>query len=297
MFQAKLSTTTHLEDAFRVIRPDKITHPLPARRTAPANTPHPTSETEVLCCATSIINEDGNHVAGGGVWFGINDARNISFQPNPNEHTSKVTGALGALLLLIQRTPPDERLRIHLNDDNIIRNLTKRLNSNENLDWFHVGDGEIYRALVAKLKPRSAITILEKWQKDRPTANQKEALKLAKSALDTPQQRELAIVIDPAFMLRGQRLSAGTQRSFYQNLISLHVQKNYSPKASLTSNITATQQSVKDLWDATPTPPQLWKSIRSCDIPKNIRNFIRKLGKCWHDQIVLINGCQDTIDG
>ena len=256
VFQARLSTTTHLEDAFRVIRPDKTTHPLPAKRAAPANAPNPMRETEVLCCATSKINENGYHVAGGGVWFGINDTRNISFQPNPNEHTSKVTGALGALLLLFQRSPPDEKLRIHLNDDNIIRNLTKRLDSNEDLDWFHVSDGDLYRALVAKLKSRSAITILEKWQKDRPTANQKEALKLAESALDTPQ-RELALDIDPAFMLRGQRLSAGTQRSFYQNLISLHVQKHYSPKAFLTNNIAATQRSVKDLWDATPTPPQL----------------------------------------
>ena len=82
-------------------------------------------------------------------------------------------------------------------------------------------------------------------------------------------------------MLRGQRLSAGTQQSFYQNLISLHVQKHYSPKASLTNNIAATQRSVKDLWDATPTPPQLWKSIRSRDIPKNIRNF---LWKCLHNK-------------
>ena len=109
-------------------------------------------ETEVLCCATSIINEDGDYVAGGGIWFGINDARNISFQPNPNEQTSKITGALGALLLLIQRTPPDENLRIHLNDDNIIWNLTKRLDNNEDLDWFHVSDGDLSRALVAKLK-------------------------------------------------------------------------------------------------------------------------------------------------
>ena len=152
MFRAKLLTTIHLEDAFYVIRLDKTTHPFPARRTALANFPHPVRETEVLCCATSIINEDGDYVAGGGIWFGINDARNISFQPNPNEQTSKITGALGALLLLIQRTPPDENLRIHLNDDNIIRNLTKRLDNNEDLDWFHVSDGDLSRALVAKLK-------------------------------------------------------------------------------------------------------------------------------------------------
>ena len=35
------------------------------------------------------------------------------------------------------------------------------------------------------------------------------------------------------------------------------------------------------LWDATPTPPQLWKSTRSRDIPKNVRNF---LWKCLHNR-------------
>ena len=280
-FHAKLTTTTYLEDAFCIIRPDKTSHPLPARRGPLANMPHPTAEIEVLCCATFKINDDGNYIAGGCAWFGANDARNIAFQPTPTEHTSGTTGALGALLLLIQRAPADENLRIHLNDENVIRNLTKRLDSNEDLDWYHLGDSNLYRALVAKLKSRSANTIFEKWQKDKLTDNQKEALKLAKIALDNPQLREVVTEIDPAFLLRGQRLAAGTQRSFYQNLVSLHIQKHYSPKASLLNNIAATQRSVKNLWDATPTPPQLWKSIRSRDVPKNVRNF---LWKCLHNK-------------
>ena len=281
VFRVNLMEVSHLENAFRIIRPDTTSHPLPARRAAPPNPPHPTAVTEVLCCATSMINDDGNYIAGGCVWFGANDTRNISFQPTPSDHTSKTTGALGAMLLLLQRTASDVHLRIHINDKNIIQNLTKRLDDNEDLNWFHLGDSDLYRALVAKLKSRSADTTFEKWQEDKPTANQKEALELAKSALENPHQRDVAPEIDPSFSLRGQRLSAGTQRSFYQHLVTLHVQKHYSPKASLTNNIIATQRSVKDLWGATPTPPQLWKSTRSRDIPKNIRNF---LWKCLHNK-------------
>ena len=282
MFRANLIMATHLENAFHIIRPDKTSHPLPARRAALPNPPHPPAETEVLCCATSVINDDGHHIAGGCVWFGTNDARNFSFQPTPNELTSKTTGALGAMLLLLQRIAPDVHLKIHLDDKNIIQNLTKQLDTNEDLDWFHlVGDGDLYRALVAKLKSRSVDTTLEKWEKDKPTANQKEALELAKSALENPHLCNVATEIDPAFSLRGQRLLAGSQRSFYKHLVSLHIQKHYSPKVSLTNNILATQRSVKDLWGATPTPPQLWKSTWSRDIPKNIRNF---LWKCLHNK-------------
>ena len=281
VFRANLMEATHLENAFRIIRPDKTRHSLPARRAALPNSLHPSTETEVLCCSTSIINEDGNYIAGGCMWFGINDIRNISFQPTSTEHTSRTTGALGAMLLLLQRTAPDVHLRICLNDKNIILNLTKRLDINKDRDWFHLGDGELYRALAAKLKSRSANTTFEKWQDDKPNANQKEAFELAKSALENPLHREVTLEIDPAFLLRGQKLSTGTQRSFYQHLVTLHVQKHYSPKASLTNNIIATQRSVKDLWEATPTPPQLWKSTRSRDIPNNIRNF---LWKCLHNK-------------
>ena len=212
MFRANLIMVTHLENAFCIIQPDKSSHPLPARCAALPNPPHPSAETEVLCCATSVINDDGHHIAGRCVWFGTNDACNFSFQPTPNELTSKTTSALGAMLLLLQRIAPDVHLKIHLDDKNIIQNLTKQLDTNEDLDWFHlVGDGDLYRALVAKLKSRSADMTFEKWEKNKPTANQKEALELAKSAHENPHLCNVATEIDPAFSLRGQRLLAGTQ--------------------------------------------------------------------------------------
>ena len=72
---------------------------------------------------------------------------------------------------------------------------------------------------------------------------------------------------------------ARTQRSFYQNLVKLHIGKNYAPKMATKTNVATMQSATKELWGMTPTPHQLWKSIRSRDIPKNIRNF---LWKCLH---------------
>ena len=120
VFRANLISSTYLEEAFHIIRPDRTSHPLPARHGAPADPPHPLTEIEVFCCSTSIINEDGNYITGGGVWFSANNARNISFRPTSNENTSTTTGTLGTMLLLLQRTAPDTHLKIHLNDENII---------------------------------------------------------------------------------------------------------------------------------------------------------------------------------
>jgi len=280
-FRANLVTSTHLEDAFRIIRPDTRIHPLPARRRAIADQPHPPLEADVHCCASSMATQDGLHIIGGCAWFGETDAQNITLQLPPNECFSKTTGILGAMLLLLQSVEPEVHLRIHLNDDNILRNLTKQFGYNEDLDWFHVQDGNLYRALAAKLKSRSAHTSLVMWQKNKSSTQQEGALTLAKSSLNNPQPQELNLEVDPAFLLRGQRLSAGSQCSFYKNLVLLHTQKYYVPKASLTSNIVAAQQSIRLLLDITPSPPQLWKSIHSRDIPKNIRNF---LWKCLHNK-------------
>ena len=140
-FRANLVTSTHLEDAFRIIRPDTRIHPLPARRRAIADQPHPPLEADVHCCASSMATQDGLHIIGGCAWFGETDAQNITLQLPPNECFSKTTGILGAMLLLLQSVEPEVHLRIHLNDNNILRNLTKRFGYNEDLDWFHVQDG------------------------------------------------------------------------------------------------------------------------------------------------------------
>lgn len=66
VFRANLISSTYLEEAVCIIRPDRTSHPLPARHGAPADPPHSLTEIEVFCCSTSIINEDGNYIAGGG---------------------------------------------------------------------------------------------------------------------------------------------------------------------------------------------------------------------------------------
>lgn len=82
VFSPKLRLTTHLEDAFRIVRPKTVRHPNPDRPDDQcADPPHMLEGMNVFCGAASRINEDGEFISGGRAWFGQADDRNISFQP------------------------------------------------------------------------------------------------------------------------------------------------------------------------------------------------------------------------
>lgn len=171
-----------------------------------------------------------------------------------------------------RKTNPLDDLQVNMDDRNIAQNLTTRLDANEDLDWYNLQNSDLYRALAAKLKSHVGKTSFYIWKKSQKPEEAKHADSLAKSALTHPQQQEVNTDISPSLLIRGQRL----QRSFYQHLVKLHIERHYSPKIETKANLAAIQFATKELWNMTPTPHQLWKSIRSRDIPKNTQNFLWK---------------------
>ena len=82
IFSPRLRLTTHLEDAFHIVRPKTVRHLNPARPDTQCVTPPHTPEGINLFCGTaSKINEDGELISGGSACFSQDDDRNISFQP------------------------------------------------------------------------------------------------------------------------------------------------------------------------------------------------------------------------
>jgi len=268
-FNPKILLTLCIEDAFHVIRPKTERHPHPATpNTQSVNPPHTPEGMNIVCSATSQISDDGEYILSGSTWFGTDNSHNMSFQSMPTEYTSRDTGVLGALIQTIHNTNPLDDLTINMSDRNIMQNLTVKLGINEGLDWFHLQDSDLYRALTANLKSRAGSTTFKLWRKSTKPDSASNAESLTKSALTSPQQQAVDMDIQLSFLIQGQCLLARSQWSFYQNLMTHHNGKHYSPR-------TAT----KELWGMTPSPQQLWRSIRSRDIPKNIRNF---LWKCLH---------------
>ncbi|KAL4075421.1 hypothetical protein V8B97DRAFT_1916004 [Scleroderma yunnanense] len=152
-FDPKLRLMMNLEDTFHIIKPKVAWNPIPVQPdTHYADPPHILEDIDVFCGAASRINNNGEYISGGSTWFRLGNDHNISFQPTPTNQTSKDSGILGALLLALQRTNLLDNLTVHMYDQNIIQNLTTRLDLNENLNWFHLQDKNLHRALVMKLK-------------------------------------------------------------------------------------------------------------------------------------------------
>ncbi|KAG2744934.1 hypothetical protein P692DRAFT_20849982 [Suillus brevipes Sb2] len=135
----------------------------------------------------------------------------------------------------------------------------------EDLDWTTYPNGDILRALTAKLRSRRALTTFSKWDNSIPKATSDKIKSMAnKSVL---KERTDAI----------QTLTAGSQKHFYNNIRrsrKLAKQRRYT-----TMNLAMAIHAARDISGKTPSSEQVWISTRDKDTPRNIRGF---LWKCLH---------------
>ncbi|KIN94514.1 hypothetical protein M404DRAFT_939893, partial [Pisolithus tinctorius Marx 270] len=149
-------------------------------------------------------------------------------------------------------------------------------------------DAEVYRSIVAVLRQRSAQTLLQAWSANTPRRKRSAASDLAKMALTSQTMHVPDTSFDPYFSIRGLRLAAGTQRIFHHALICHHTARELEVKKQTKINLALTQHAVRSLWGTTPSTAKIWKSIRSKDVPRNLRNFLwkslhdcYKIGEYW----------------
>ncbi|KIM67397.1 hypothetical protein SCLCIDRAFT_108468 [Scleroderma citrinum Foug A] len=86
---------------------------------------------------------------------------------------------------------------------------------NEYLDWCHLQDGDLYKTLVVKLKSKTSSSTFELWKKPQNPEGARHAESLAKSALTHSQYWTVNTDIHPSFLIQGQHLLVGSQKSFY----------------------------------------------------------------------------------
>ncbi|KAG1766598.1 hypothetical protein EV702DRAFT_1182290 [Suillus placidus] len=141
------------------------------------------------------------------------------------------------------------------------------------LTGYHTLNASLLRASVAILRERNAPTAFQQWNQVLSPVAKKQVV-------------ELAADIKHKFHLSGIKLQNGNQRLFYLAI------RKFKPKPhqrrSTRMNLAKTQYAVNELSSHTPTPPQIWNSIRNRDIPKSIRGFLwesihnaYKIGNFW----------------
>jgi ribonuclease HI len=96
------------------------------------------------------INENGDHISGGGAWFKKDAYTNISIKPAEGL-SSPDSGELCAILRVLKQVPKNKKLLLHIQSKYIFKALTTDFRRNESLGWLYNSNAEIVKAIIAEL--------------------------------------------------------------------------------------------------------------------------------------------------
>jgi ribonuclease HI len=216
--------------------------------------------------------EDGydNAQAGGGVWFGPNDPRNVALKI-PGSIQSKQVGQLTAVLHAVKSTPPFAPLHIISNSKYIINCFTKKFSGWEEHGWIGIPNKDIIKSIISHLRARGAISTFTMATEQ---AGLEGANTLASDGSNKVSYDTLDLKPDPKFNLTGAQLSTMSQALAYQGI---QEGTQSSTRFSTAINLDITRHAVKRITEHLPNDAAIWLSMRSKDITRTIRVFLWKV--------------------
>ena len=146
----------------------------------------------------------------------------------------------------------------------IIQFLTVNLPESKERSWIDTPN--------AKLCERNSTTTFKPWaigldKRDREAAND-----LAKKALEKETHDTFDVSVSPEFQSQGVRVLSTTQHLLYRGIQQGKKQRGNTRHTAI--SLARSIYTVQDMTGQTPTPEQLWRSIRHCDLPKSTRSFL-----------------------
>ncbi|KAJ7750007.1 hypothetical protein B0H16DRAFT_1374447, partial [Mycena metata] len=160
--------------------------------------------------------------------------------------------------------------------------MSKKLEKWEDRGWIETPNAETLKALAAALREREAET---KFAVVTRSEEGEEADRLARTGAEKQDADQIDLQIPDHLQLRGAKLSTLSQRTAYRGIKAL---KEKVHRKATDENVLSTQQAVKSLFKKAPTEKLIWKSIRSKDLSRQVRNFMWKtshgahrIGKFW----------------
>jgi hypothetical protein len=227
----------------------------------------------VITAGKYAINENGDHISGGGAWFKKDTYTNISIKP-VEEMSSPDSGELCVILRVLKQVPKSKKLYLHIQSKYILKALTTDFKRNESLGWLYNPNADIFKAIIAELRQRSSRTKIKLRNTGCNPINIKKADELAKQALLKQNADEIYTYIDRCVDLQGMNLNQGSQAQFYRGIFKFKAKVH--PRQQTIVNLAIARHAVHEINGVTPTDPQIWKSIRNKDLPKSIQGFLWK---------------------
>ncbi|KAF5381283.1 hypothetical protein D9615_008354 [Tricholomella constricta] len=261
-----------LAEGFRIfVDPDTLTHDRPLR----APLARPLEEDIIVYTDGSCINngcEDAK--AGSGLWYGPDDARNLSLRlPDTLEQTNN-TGEAVAILVAAQKAGPTANLTIRSDSQITIDGLIKNLPKWESKGWIGVANSAILKATVATLRQRAGKTILQKVKGHSDDPGNDGADRLAGIGARKEISDEIDLSTPKPFHVSGAKISKMSQALLYRGILETRTPK---VRRSTLINLDMTRHAVHALTGTLPTDSVIWKSIRNRHISKKISAYLWKV--------------------
>ncbi|KZV81863.1 hypothetical protein EXIGLDRAFT_588143, partial [Exidia glandulosa HHB12029] len=166
----------------------------------------------------------------------------------------------------------------------VVRNLTVNCKSNYDNGWFGNPNAPLYRTIICLLRARQAKTYIQ-YVPIHSEALMKNVHKLAKSAADKRQVDNIDLTYPADFDIPGMSLKHLTQSRAYKYIKSLKCVKD---RTSTVANLDRARYANGEISGPIPSDYQLWKSIRTKDVRRPIRDFLwramhstYKVGRYW----------------
>jgi ribonuclease HI/exonuclease III len=275
LFDPNVETNTIIE-GFRVFAAPQNMAQSPAIR---GKAPDGAEQTLTVYTDGSCINMGkANAQAGSGIWYGEDDPRNRALRV-PGEMQTNQVAELYAVLQVAKSVPKHIPLLVKSDSEYVIKGLTRNLPKWEDKGWIGVSNSKMMKATAAWLRAREN-TVTFKWVKGHSGEPGNEgADKKAAEGADLPQEDELKLEAPENFVHTGAKLQTMTQADLYRGLMEQQAQKAAERQGTMVQ-LDITRWAIEGLSKTLPTNDKIWKSIRSKDISREIREF---LWKCLHN--------------
>ncbi|KAL7280620.1 hypothetical protein ACG7TL_005557 [Trametes sanguinea] len=294
-FDPTITTRLPMLNGFRL-----LADPAPNGAVVPRRPPKPFAvqdERITLYTDGSSIEARGlGRTAGSGVWFGIDDPRNLSVAV-PGAVQTNQAAELFAVAVAAMVVPPHAPLTVVTDSRYVIDGLTVHLPSWEACGWLGITNAELIRDVAARLRARSAATSF-RWVKGHSgVLGNEEADGLARAAATRPTPYAQPLPTAPLhFTSMGIQMSALTQRLAYMAIRS-HRSVEYIRPATQ-RQLRHILASAERVWCTNIQASTLWKSLRHMDMRRELRDFWWKaihgalrVGPYWRN----IPTCEDRV--
>ncbi|KAJ3771155.1 hypothetical protein FB446DRAFT_645782 [Lentinula raphanica] len=209
--------------------------------------------------------------AGGAIWYSENNDCNRPIILGSAERKTATTAVVASISAAVSECPPNRVLKCIVLNDQVYENITKKLITWDDKGFTGVKDAPLYRALLSKLRARSASTIISK-SNNHDNLCRKKAVALAKDASEMRGPAnigDIAAISDT--LLQGVKLSEMTQALAYKTIKEMTLPKS---RPATEKTIHKIQHDISKITGNAPSSEILWKTIRNPIISRRTRNFL-----------------------